>query len=108
MKFRFRLTQLMINLSIVGVLTIAFAALAYFADAYTVNDLSQQVLEQSLMRVDRRARVLLETVENQTEVSLKLFGRPEMTAADFPELAHLLTSLLGSGNKSASITIGLE
>jgi len=108
MKFRFRFTQLAINLTLVGVLTIAVAALAYFAAAYTVNELSQQVLEQSLLRVDRRARVLLETAEDQTEVSLKLFGRPQMTAADFPQLVQLLSSLLSTGPESSSIFIGLE
>jgi hypothetical protein len=108
MKLRFRFTQLAINLTLVGVLTISVATLAYFAAAYTVNDLSQQVLEQSLLRVDRRARVLLETAEDQTEVSLKLFGRPQITAADFPQLVPLLTSLLGTGPESNSIFIGLN
>lgn len=108
MKFRFRLTQLAINLSLVGVLTLAVAALAYSAAAYTVDDLSQQVLEQSLLRVDLRARVLLETAEDQTELSLTLFDRPQMTAADFPRLVRLMTSLLSSGPEATSIFIGLE
>ncbi len=108
MKFRFRFTQLAINLSLVGVLTIAVAALAYFAAAYTVNDLSQQVLEQSLLRVDRRARQLLESAEDQAELSLKLTDRIQLTAADFPQLVELFASVLSTGPETTSIYITLE
>lgn len=108
MKFRFRLTQLAINLSLVGVLTVAVATLAYFAAAYTVDDLSAQVLEQSLLRVDRQARFLLETAEDQTNLCLALSGHLQMTAADFPQLVPLMTSLLSSGSEATSIFIGLE
>lgn len=108
MKFRFRFTQLAINLSLVGVLTLAVAALAYSAAAYTVNDLSQQVLEQSLLRVDRRARQLLDTAEDQARLSLKLMGRPQITVAEFPRLVELFSSVMSAGAETTSLYITLE
>lgn len=108
MKLRFRFTQLAINLSLVGVLTLAVGALAYFAAAYTVNDLSEQVLEQSLLRVDRRARQLLNTAEDQAKLSLKLSDHSQLTAADFPRLVGLFSSLMSTGSETTSIYITLE
>jgi hypothetical protein len=59
MKFRFRLTQLMLNLSIVGVLTIAFAALAYFAALFRHgNVITRWIPLQVPVTLDLRVKYL--------------------------------------------------
>lgn len=108
MKFRFRVTQLAINLFLVGVLVFSMGGLAYFAASYTVDDLSAQLLDQSLSRVEQQAAGLTEAAQEQTNLHLELMGRSQVTAEDFPQFVEIWTSILETHDELTSLFITLE
>ncbi len=108
MKFRFRFTQLAILLFLLGLLTFSLAGLAYFATSYTIDDLSTQLLDQTMLRVEQKVNVLLSAAQSQAGLQLKPGNQPSLTVEDFPHLVDILSTSLETNQELTSLFITLE
>jgi hypothetical protein len=114
MKIPFRIA-LISALLLVLIPTVAMLGFsAYLSGRFTVQDLSEQILEQTTARIEERTRAMLQTAAVPCNLVVQHLSaqerqrHPPVSARDFPQLTTYLAEVMNAYPDLSFLGVGLE
>src|SRR5437588_5741206 len=108
MKLSLRVTLTSILLTVILVTVAALGYNSYRNARFTAHDLSQQILEQTSLRVDHLINDLLQTANEQGALNLRLLQAEQFDGRDFRRLAAYWVQVMEVHPRLTQMSFGLE
>ncbi len=108
MKFTFRVTVMTILLSLVFLTVAALGIRFYFNARFTADNLTEQILDQTSLRIDDQINDLLFTATRRGSLDLGLLQAGQIGVGDFPKLATYWLEVMKVFPKLTRLSVGLE
>jgi len=108
MKFTLRVTLLTILLTLILLTVAALGSNAYRNARFTAEDLSQQILEQTSLRIDDQINDLLYTANKQGLLNQALLQSAQFDSRDFSRLAAYWLEVMKVHTRLTRLSLGLE
>lgn len=104
----FRLTLSSVLVALVTLAVFAIGAVSLRLGSESATELSQQVLEQTLHRVDLRVRSFLRVAVRQSQLSERLLQSGQLPATDFAALSRHFTQAMEVHKDLTNLGLGVE
>ncbi|MGE3805554.1 MAG: hypothetical protein AB7K24_12840 [Gemmataceae bacterium] len=108
LKLTFRVTLVSAMIALLAVAMVLQGTNAYNNGVYTVKDLSQQLLEQTALRIEREIEVRLSAANRQGSLTKRLITNGTFRVDDFPGLVSLWRVFLEQNSSQSDIFICLS
>src|SRR6266702_3046625 len=108
MKLTLRVTLLSIMLLLVGFTVAGLGINSYWNASSAAEDLSSQILEQTLLRIDYQINELLRTANRQGDLNRRLLDSGQFRSNDFAKLAPYWLEQMKVHPRLTCLSLGLE
>jgi adenylate cyclase len=108
MKLTLRITLLTIMLTVVGFTITGLGVTSYWNARASADDLSRQILEQKLLRIDQQINALLLTATKQVALNRRLLESGLFSSNDFARLAPYWLEQMNVHHRLTRLSLALD